>query len=139
MDEYYAKQLKQIRELGYRVTPQRQLILDSLVKYGGHAAALEIYEIISQKSPSINKATVYRVLEFFCEVQLATKTEMNGRTYYEVVGEEPHHHLICTTCGSIELLSDHHFDSLINHLAEEHDFIADLNHLAVSGTCRNCQ
>ena len=139
MRNYYREQLEQIRSLGHRVTPQRQLILDTLVKHGGHATALEIYDIISQQAPSINKATVYRVLEFFCDVQLAARSEMGGRQYYEVVTEEIHHHLMCTECGTVWVLSDRHFDELVDHLAEEHDFQAELNHLVIPGLCQECR
>lgn len=138
-NNYYQDQLKQIREMGYRVTPQREIILEALVRHGGHATALEVYDRVAQQAPSINKATIYRVLEFFCDVQLASKSEIGGQVLYEVVAEEPHHHLLCTECGSVYILSNKHFDGLVEHLAAEHGFQADLNHIVISGLCQYCQ
>ena len=139
MNNYHQEQLEEIRKLGHRVTPQRELILETLVQHGGHATALQVYDLVSQQAPSINKATIYRVLEFFCEVQLASKSEMGGRLYYEAIAEDPHHHLLCTECGSVSALADHHFAELVQHLAEEHHFRADLNHVVISGLCQNCR
>ena len=139
MNKNYTDQLARIREHGYRVTPQRLLILEALAQHNGHATAVEVYDFIAKQAPTVNKATIYRVLEFFCEVQLATKTEMGGRIYYEIADEVPHHHLICTACESVIRFANHHFDDLVTHLAEEHGFKADINHLAIPGVCESCQ
>ena len=91
--------LDQIRSQGYRVTPQRQLILDTLCRLGGHATPAELYQQVRPQMPSLNQATVYRALDFFCELNLATKTEWGGSSVYEIIGAVPHHHLICRRCG----------------------------------------
>jgi len=56
--------LDQIRRRGYRVTPQRQLILDTLCQMGGHATPSELFRQVQPQMPSLNQATVYRVLDF---------------------------------------------------------------------------
>lgn len=139
MKNKHSKRLQRMRNLGYRITPQRQIVLDALVDHGGHATALEIVDLVWEKTPTINKATIYRILDFFCATHLVTKTEMGGNTFYEVVGEEPHHHLVCQGCGYMETFSNHHFDELVEHLLEDHGFKADLKHLAISGLCKGCQ
>ncbi|MCA9922699.1 MAG: transcriptional repressor [Anaerolineales bacterium] len=128
-----------IRDLGYRVTPQRQIILDALFANGGHATPLEIFEQVNTQFPCVNRATVYRALDFFCDIQIATKSEIHGNTVYEIADEEPHHHLVCTQCGQVEILSDKHFTDLVAHLADDHGFQADLKHLVIPGVCRSCQ
>lgn len=128
-----------IRQLGYRVTPQRQIILDALFANGGHATPLEIFEQVTAQFPCVNRATVYRALDFFCEMQVATKSEIHGNTVYEIADDDMHHHLVCTRCGQVEILGDQHFSDLVTHLADEHGFLADLNHLVIPGTCQSCQ
>jgi len=128
-----------IRELGYRVTPQRQVILDVLFANGGHATPLELFEQVTVQFPCVNRATVYRALDFFCEIQVATKSEIHGNTVYEILEDEPHHHLVCTRCGQVEVLSDAYFSDLVTHLADDHGFLAELRHLVIPGVCRNCQ
>ncbi|MEM7335064.1 MAG: Fur family transcriptional regulator [Chloroflexota bacterium] len=129
----------QLRERGYRITPQRQMVLNALWKKGGHATALEVYSTVTDEFPGLNKATVYRTLDFLADEKIVTRSELNGRLLYELAGEEPHHHLHCTNCGNMTHLDNHHFADLLTHLAHEHHFKANLSHLVIPGLCRNCQ
>ena len=138
MSHYNRDYVTRIREMGGRMTRQRQLILDIVCEQGDHLTAGEIYELVRVKAPEVNQATVYRTLDFFCELNLIARSEIAGRSLYEIVDETPHHHLVCRQCGSVEALGDHHFDELARHLCQEHGFHAELNHLAISGLCAMC-
>ena len=131
--------VRQIRERGYRMTPQRQIVLDTVCAHGGHATACEIYDSVNEQQPAINRATVYRILDFFCDMQLVAKADIGGHTVFEVVGDSPHHHLVCRQCHHVASLEDHHFEARAAHLLEEHGFEADLSHLAITGLCAECR
>ena len=131
--------LSAIREKGFRVTPQRQLVLEALHASGGHITAVAIYEQVNAKLSSINQATIYRTLDFLCAQRLVAKTEISGQVVYEIVDDDRHHHLVCRRCGHISELGDHHFNALFAHLANEHGFQAELDHLAIPGICAACQ
>ncbi len=128
-----------IRALGYRMTPQRQLILDSICEMGGHAPISDIYARVNTKSKLIDKATVYRTINMLHENGLLVSAEINGATSYEIAEEKPHHHLVCRTCGDVRMLEDHHFEDLVEHLQTHHHFAAELNHLTINGLCASCQ
>jgi Fe2+ or Zn2+ uptake regulation protein len=130
---------RRIRELGYRLTPQRQLILDTVCDIGDHATAAEICQRVQATAPAINRATVYRTLNFLCELRLLVSGEIAGKTVYELADPEHHHHLVCRSCGQVASLADHHFRELVAHLFEEHSFAADLDHLTISGLCACCR
>ena len=130
--------VEQIREQGYRMTPQRQLVLDAVYDLGGHATAVQIGAYVQKNQPFVNRATVYRALDFWCEVQIITKTEIAGKVVFELAGEKPHHHLVCRQCGFIDVLADHHFTELSNHLQDMHGFYPEMNHFAISGLCAAC-
>ena len=138
MSHHQTNYAQKIRERGCRMTPQRQIVLDTVCAHGGHATAGEIYESVNAQQPAINRATVYRILDFFNEMQLIAKAEIGGRTVFELVGDSPHHHLVCRECGQVASLADHHFEVLAAHLLAEHGFRADLSHLAISGLCAEC-
>ena len=88
-------------ERGFRVTPQRQLILDAVCQGAGHTTLPEIYARVQQMAPAINLATVYRTLDFLNEMGLVVSGDMgDGRMVYEIAGQEPHHHLVCRRCGA---------------------------------------
>ena len=128
----------QIREQGFRVTPQRLLLLDAICEGNGHTTFDEIYERVKSKAPGINQATVYRSLDFLCELRLVVSAEIEGRTVYEIAGETPHHHLVCRKCGAVQDLADFHFEELRSHLLKEHGFKTDLDHMVLNGLCAGC-
>jgi Fur family ferric uptake transcriptional regulator len=128
----------QIREHGFRVTPQRLLLLDAICEGNGHTTFDEIFERVKSKAPGINQATVYRSLDFLCELRLVVSAEIEGHTVYEIASDTPHHHLVCRNCGLFQELTDYHFQELRDHLLEEHGFKADLDHMAITGLCAKC-
>jgi Fur family ferric uptake transcriptional regulator len=129
---------QRIREQGYRLTPQRQMIMDALCAIGGHATAGQVYDQVHEVTPAIDRATVYRTLHFFCDLRLVVATNMNGEMCYEIVGRTPHHHLLCRLCGREQELSDHHLHDLVEHLQREHGFTAEIDHLVITGLCQQC-
>ena len=87
---------------GYRLTPQRQVILEAVRRAGDHVTPEQVYETVHAQQPAISRATIYRTLDFLCEQRLITAMHWGGQMYYEIAGETPHHHLICRTCGGLE-------------------------------------
>lgn len=129
-----------LRQDGYRVTPQRQLILDALCKRGGHVSAEAVYETVHQIAPTLNQGTVYRTLNFFCEQGIVTATrKADGLTVYELAGEEPHHHFVCRVCGaSIEVPHDV-VCPLFERALRDYGFVVEMDHLSFFGRCKDCQ
>ena len=130
---------ERIREQGYRLTPQRQIIMDALCAIGDHASVNQVYERVHQNSPAIDRATVYRTLHFFHDLQLVTASEIDGETVYEVAGRAAHHHLFCRHCGAEQTLHDQDLQGLVSHLQETYGFTAELSHLVLPGLCKECQ
>jgi Fur family ferric uptake transcriptional regulator len=130
---------ERIREQGYRLTPQRQIIMDALCAIGDHASANHVYERVHRDSPAIDRATVYRTLHFFHDLQLVTASEIDGETVYEIAGPAAHHHLICRICGAELTLHDKDLADLVTHLADKYEFTAELQHLVIPGVCRDCR
>jgi len=131
--------IERVREQGGRMTPQRQIILDAVCAIGRHTTACAIYDRVHTTTPAINRATVYRTLAFFCDLQIIVSAEIDGQTVYEIADPTPHHHLVCRKCGYVTTLADHHLNQFIQHLVEEHRFQPEINHLTISGLCAACQ
>jgi Fur family ferric uptake transcriptional regulator len=128
-----------VRERGFRVTPQRQLILDAICEGDGHTTPDEIYKRLSAKTPAINRATVYRNLDFLCEMRLVVATQIGGQMLYEIAGEKPHHHLVCRRCDKIEQVDPETVKALFDKIERERQFKVDMDHLALFGLCAKCQ
>lgn len=124
---------------GYRLTPQRLMILSAIENSNNHISAEEIYTQVVAKYPNVNISTVYRTLELLERLGMVTKTDLGGgRVRYHPAEKGHHHHLVCRECGAVIDLDESVLASLKDTLIREYGFIADLRHLAILGRCVNC-
>lgn len=122
------------------MTDQRRLILQVLSELKGHCTVEEVYEQIQDKSVNFNLATVYRNLNFFCELHLLVASDMGGgRIIYELAQAVPHHHLVCRTCGEIIQISNEEVQPFFKQLDEDHAYWIDMEHLVLFGLCPHCR
>jgi Fur family ferric uptake transcriptional regulator len=131
--------VSQLSQKGYRMTPQRLMILEAIEGASGHVSAEEIYRDIRKRYPGLNLSTVYRTLELLKETGLVTETDMgDGRVRFHAMGHEHHHHLVCSKCGKVIDLDEETLAPLTSVLSEKYGFRADLKHLAIFGHCKGC-
>lgn len=129
----------ELSKQGYRLTPQRMMILSAIESSDDHISAEEIYAQIVAKYPNVNVSTVYRTLELLKRLGLVTETNLGeGRVRYHSAEKGHHHHLVCRECGAIIDLDESLLASLKTALLREYKFSADLRHLAIFGYCVNC-
>lgn len=129
-----------LRARGQRLTPQRLLVLETIHEGAGHQTAEAIYEQVRAKYPYINRATVYRTLAWLKELALIAETDLGGgQAEYEILGERPHHHLVCLHCGQKQEFPHDLVAPLGTALRERYGFAPRLDHLAIFGLCRACQ
>lgn len=130
---------ERLRRLGVRVTPQRLFVLEALERTGGHMTAEEIMQWASRRYPALNLATVYRSLDLLVSVGLVAQTDLGvGATYYELVGDSPHHHLACERCGHVIEMDEGLLESLRADALRAYGFHARPRHLAIFGVCNAC-
>ena len=129
----------ELSKQGYRLTPQRMMIVSAIENSTNHISVEEIYAQIAAKYPNVNISTVYRTLELLKRLGLVTETDMGeGRVRYHPAEQGRHHHLVCRECGAIVDLGESLLAPLESALLREHNFIADLRHLAILGRCVKC-
>src|SRR5512135_1073089 len=121
----------QLRSQGYRLTSQRQLILEVIRRAGDHVTPEQVYTTIHRRNPAISRATIYRTLDFLCEMRLIHAMHWGDRTYYEIAGDEPHHHLICRQCNAVEQIDHATLALLIERIDQLHHFSVDMDHVAL--------
>lgn len=129
-----------LQQIGYRLTPQRMMILEAIADSEGHLSAEEIHETVRAAYPYLDISTVYRTLDLLKTLHLVSETDLGrGPAQYELLSKGLHHHLICTECGEILDVPNSLLDSLRHAMSEEYDFHAEIEHLAVFGICSNCK
>ena len=129
-----------LQEKGYRLTPQRMMVIEALHSVDQHISAEEIYSKVRVRYPYANISTIYRTLELLKELRLVSEIDLgDGRIRYHPAEKGHHHHLVCNNCGKIIDLPESTLLPLIETLARDYKFRADLKHLAVFGLCADCQ
>ena len=127
-----------LREKGYRLTPQRELILGAVDELG-HATPDEVLAKVQETASTVNASTVYRTLEVLEELGLVRHAHLSDRapTYHSVRGHE-HFHLVCRRCRSVTSVDAAEAAPFVAVL-EAKGFVPDLGHLTVFGHCAACE
>ena len=128
-----------LREKGYRLTPQRELVL-SAVDQLGHATADEVLAAVREQSSAVNISTVYRTLDLLEELGLVRHTHLTDRapTYHSTATPQ-HVHLVCRGCQTVIDAAPEEFEQLSQSLRSAHGFEPDIGHLTVFGRCPDCR
>ena len=130
---------KELRARGYRVTPQRQLVLEAVTKLE-HATPEEIWADVQQTASGVNISTIYRALELLEQLGLVTHTHLgHGAPRYHLAAEADHVHLVCSSCGRITQVPPDAVEALVSALDESNGFQTDVGHLTVFGRCASCR
>jgi len=117
----YDEIIKIIQQSPYKLTPQREKIVEILVENKDqHLSAEELYFILKEKTPDIGIATVYRTLDIFYELKILEKISF-------------------TNCNNIEKVSNPIFNKLIEYMKKEYSFEVQDNSLSFYGTCAKCK
>jgi len=131
---------RKLSDLGYRLTPQRLMILKAVEEADSHISAEEIYAQACDYYPQMNISTVYRTLELLKTLDLVTETDLgDGRVRYHCMGKGHHHHLVCQTCGEITDIEESALEPLWTEIQQRYNFRVDMKHLAFFGLCEKCQ
>ena len=133
-DAWHAK----LRARGYRLTPQRQLVLEAVTGLG-HATPDEIADRVRRTAQGVNISTVYRTLELLEELGLVTHTHLgHGAPTYSVTTDDDHVHLVCRDCGDVSEVPPDVIAPVVEQLAATRGFTVDVGHFAVFGRCAAC-
>ena len=127
-----------LRGSGYRLTPQRQLILRAVEELG-HATVDEVLARVKTQASAVNSSTVYRTLEVLEELGLVRHTHLSDRApTYHSAREPEHFHLVCRNCQRVRSVEPDVATALVETLRRDHAFDVDLGHLAIFGHCTHC-
>ena len=128
-----------LRNRGYRITPQRQLVFEAVVALE-HSTPEELLARVQKTASGVNLSTVYRTLEVLEEVGLVTHTHLgHGASTYHAAAASQHLHLVCRSCGSVTEAEVALADEFVGSLERVHGFDTDVHHFAIYGLCADCR
>ena len=89
------------RAEGYKITPQRTAVFAALHGNSSHPNAEAVYSSVSSALPNISLRTIYSVLHELVELGELTQIDLGDGSARFDPNNAPHHHLICTACGTV--------------------------------------
>lgn len=132
--------LRELRDRGFRLTPQREMVLSALHQMRGLVTADEVYRRVQQVSTSVDISTVYRTLDLLQQLDLVACLDTHeGQRVYELRAGHGHHaHLVCRSCGAVVGVEMEQFEALAQSLYQRFGFRIDHDNLSFSGQCSRC-
>jgi Fur family ferric uptake transcriptional regulator len=128
----------ELRARGYRLTPQRELVLEAVDELE-HATPDEILTRVRERAAGVNISTVYRTIELLEKLGLVNHTHLgHGAPTYHSTAVPQHVHLMCRGCKAVVEVETAVFDAMVRGLRDEYGFETDVQHLTVFGTCKEC-
>ena len=132
----------ELKERGYKLTPQRRVVIKAIASSQDHLTPADIYEKVHQNYPGIGLVTIYRTLEILSRLGLICELHTSGSSRsYTISVPQHHHHLICSNCGIVIDFTGHDFNlaDLERRLSRESGFRIESHLLEFIGLCRACQ
>ena len=140
----YVALKEDLKNKGYKLTPQRRAIVDTIVESEGkNLTAEEIYDEVKKSCPEIGLATVYRTILLLEDIGILSRLHLNdGCSRYELVHSDEthrHHHLVCNECNGVIEVEDDLLEELEEEIEKEYGFKIVDHALKFYGICKECQ
>ena len=127
-----------LRKRGYRLTPQRQLVLEAVERLE-HSTPEEILAEVRRTAGSVNISTVYRTLELLEKLGLVSHAHLgHGAPTYHLASRHDHMHLVCRDCSDVIEADVSLASAFTEKLQETFGFDTDMKHFAIFGRCQKC-
>jgi Fe2+ or Zn2+ uptake regulation protein len=127
-----------LHERGMRVTPQRVVLHRALIELDRHVTADELLDAVGERLPNVSLPTIYATLDLLEELGMVRRVQRAGTTLFDP-RTDSHHHLVCTSCGSIEDLDSDLDTGALERAAVRHGFEHERIEAVVHGRCARCR
>jgi Fe2+ or Zn2+ uptake regulation protein len=131
--------LSSLQDRGHRITKVRQEIVKIFSDYSVPLSANKVAKILSENGVSVNRATIYRELQFLLKKDYLTKVYLySNEVSYESSDLRHHHHLVCEECGSVDNMTSCLASELEEDIYKKKGFKVKRHILEFYGICSKC-
>lgn len=136
----YQELVEKLKARGYRITPQRSMILRETISHEDHPTVEQIFERVRSIFPMTSLATIYKTFNMLKEEGEILELAIAGESSrYDAGHPAPHPHLICVRCKKIIDPVIPLFETMPAQLARKYGYRI-LNHrMDIFGICPDCQ
>ncbi len=128
-----------LRTAGYKITPARLAVLAVIGEEGEHLEPGEILRRAQVIHPALGRATVYRTLELLTQLNIIRPIYIGEHGPSYIRAEGGHHHLVCSSCGTVVDFEQCVADQMTAELTERFGFQIQSHLLEFYGQCATCQ
>ncbi|MBN1823036.1 MAG: transcriptional repressor [Endomicrobiales bacterium] len=123
---------------GLRITPQRSIIYEELMKSADHPTADALYRRVRKRLANISFDTVFRTLMTFSENGIVNVVEGYGEMKRFEPDMENHHHARCVKCHKIIDFKNEAYDSIVVPQELQQRFKVLNKRVVLEGICEDC-
>lgn len=126
-----------LKDNGYSVTKSRLTLFQALE----HSEPLSMNYLVRAVSPSVNRASVYRVVALFEQLGVVQRLQFGWKYKLELSNDfqEHHHHLTCVHCGKLLAFKEPlKLQQILAEIASSNDFVMQQHQLELQGICQRC-
>ena len=130
-----------LKARGLGITRNRLRVLEIIGSKNFPLSAGDIYKTL-ERSASINRVTVYRILDLLVDRGLVQRHSGGGRSFGYGLAPSEHHpahpHFFCKNCGHMECLKPQSLN--VDTRPMQHTFAGSIENVEVrvDGICKNC-
>ena len=125
------------RKKGYRATPQRIVIAQTVLKSKEHPTAEQVYDEVKREYPTISLSTVYNTLHILRDMNMVNELAFNDSIRFDP-NTRIHINMVCENCGRIIDLLDNELLDIVVRISDKEGFSISGHRLDVYGKCRQC-
>jgi len=127
-----------LKNAGFSLTEPRRKVFAALQVSG----PLSMQELYTRLNGSVNRTTVYRIIELFEELKIAQRVAKGWKYHLELTDEfiPHHHHFTCTNCHkTISFDEPKSFDVMLETISNHNGFLPTGHTLEIEGLCSDCR
>jgi Fur family transcriptional regulator, peroxide stress response regulator len=139
-DNRYQDLIDKLKTRGYRITPQRELIIRVIVASPDHPSAEMIYERVKAVFPMTSLATIYKTIHILKEqAEILELAFTSGGNRFDAARPGPHPHLICVNCQKIVDPDLDLFRTITREILDHYGFQINHTRMDIYGLCETCR
>jgi Fur family ferric uptake transcriptional regulator len=124
-----------------RATLPRRQILDAVAQSAGHFDAETLRLRLKGQGRRLSRATIYRTLSLLQGAGILRRVQLvDDALHYELARPgDPHHHLVCRRCGSVQEILDPDVSLGLANLVARNAFEPEEISIRIRGLCARCR
>ena len=131
---------KKLKDEGLKITKQRQMIIDYVIRSSDHVSCDQMYLDLVSQHLNIGRATVFRTIGVLDKHNLVSSIFLrNGTKVYECQLIKDHHdHMICILCQRIIEFQSDIIEDEQERIVDTRNFVALWHSHQIFGYCAKC-